>query len=109
MRKGLAKQIRNLVFAEDNEDRLAYAKSFIVQGHHLDYADGASLWSNVVQAFPPECIKFALNAAQDTLPHNANLCVWRKEAGLSDQCKLCNHQQTLLYMLKHYQVALNLL
>ena len=90
----LAKRSRNLVVTEDNEERLVHAKSLIVQGqlHHLDDVDGASLCSDVVQALPPECMKFALNAAQDTHPHNANLCVWRKEAGLSDQCKLCSHQ-----------------
>ena len=106
----LAKRSRNLVVTEDNEDRLAHAKSLIVQGqlHHLDDADGASLWLDVVQTLPPECMKFALNAAQDTLPHNANLCVWRKEAGHSDQCKLCSHRQTLFHVLNHCQVALNL-
>ena len=72
-----AKRSRNLVATEDNKDRLAHAKSLIVQGqlHHLDDADGASLWSDVVQDLPPECMKFALNASQDILPHNANLCV----------------------------------
>ena len=51
-------------------------------------------------------MKFALNAAEDTLPHNTNLSVWRREAGLSNQCKLCNQRQTLLHVLNHCQVAL---
>ena len=87
------KRSKNLVVKEDNYKRLVHARSLIVQGqlHLLNDTDGESLWSDVVQALSPECIKFVLNAAKDTLPHNANLSVWRKEAGLSDQCKLCNH------------------
>ena len=106
----LTKRSKNLVVTEDNEKRLEHARSLVVQGqlHLLDDTNGASLWSDVVQALPPECMKFALNAAQDTLPHNANLSVWMKEAGLSDQCKLCNHRQTLLHVLNHCQVALEL-
>ena len=109
-RKTLTKRSRNLVVTEDNEERLAHAKSLVVQGqlHHLDDTDGTSLWSYVVQTLPPKCMKFALNAAQDTLPHNANLAVWRRKAGLSDQCKLCNHRHTLLHVLNHCQVALDL-
>ena len=108
--KVLTKWSRNLVASEDNEERLAHAKSLTVQGqlHLLDDVDGASLWSDVVQGLPPECMKFALNAAQDTRPHNANLSVWRREAGLSDQCQLCNHRQTLLHVLNHCPVALDL-
>ena len=46
--------------------------------------------------------------AQDTLPHNANLSVWRRKEGLSDQCKLCSQRQTLLHVLNHCKVALGL-
>ena len=35
--------------------------------------------SEVVQKLPSDGLKFVLNAAQDTLPHNANLSVWRRE------------------------------
>ena len=61
-----------------------------------------------MQQLPPNCLKFALNAAQDTLPHNANLAVWRKE-GLSSQCKLCcGGRQTLSHVLNHCKAALEL-
>ena len=88
--------------AEDTEDRLSHAQSLMVQGplHHLTDSDAASVWADVVQALPPETMKFALNAAQDTLPHNANLSVWRREAGLSSECKLCHQRQTLLHVLR---------
>ena len=48
-------------------------------------------------------MKFALNAAQDTLPHNVNLAYWRN---LSDTFKLCGGRQTLLHLLNNCPVAL---
>ena len=50
-------------------------------------------------------MKFALNAASDTLPHNANLAQWR---GHSNACKLCGARQTLLHILNHCKKALDL-
>ena len=61
----------------------------------------------VRNSLPPECLKFSLNAAQDTLPHNANLAIWRRREGLSDQCKLCSERQTLSHVLNHCKVALD--
>ena len=64
----------------------------------------AKIWSKAVQNLPSHILKFALNAVQDTLPHNANLQCWRK---LSDACKLCGKRQTLLHILNNCPVALN--
>ncbi len=50
-------------------------------------------------------MKFALNASQDTLPHNSNLARWKN---LSPACKLCGQRQTLQHVLNHCEVALNL-
>ena len=81
-RQLLMKCTRNLVATEDVERRLDHAKSLTAQGqlHHLVDSDAATLWSEVVQKLPPEPMKFALNAAQDTLPHNSNLSLWMREA-----------------------------
>ena len=79
------------------------------QLHHLVENDAATMWSEVVQKLPPERMKFALNAAQDTLPHNSNLALWRRDAGPSSLCKLCNSvKQTLLHILNHCQKSLEL-
>ena len=51
-------------------------------------------------------LKFSLNAVQDTLPHNANLAVWRKNAKVSDSCKLCNERQSLAHVLNCCPVVL---
>jgi hypothetical protein len=65
--------------------------------------DTASIWSKAVQALPAQQMKFALNAAVDTLPHNANLNLWRKKE--SDACPLCGERQTLIHVLNCCQVA----
>ena len=66
----------------------------------------ASTWSSAVLQLPPEVLSFSLNAAQDTLPHNANLALWRKKDGLSDVCKLCRRRQTLSHVLRKCPVSL---
>ena len=66
---------------------------------------GAHIWAAAVAALSSETMKFVLNAATDTLPHNANLALWR---GLNDSCRLCGHRQTLSNVLNHCEVALNL-
>ena len=53
-------------------------------------------------------MKFALNAASDTLPHNANLALWRKGDHLSAASKLCGKRQTLCHVLNNCKVALEL-
>ena len=62
----------------------------------------------VVQKLPSELLKFAINAVQDTLPHNGNLAVWRKREGLSSWCQLCGERQTLLRVLNNCPKALNM-
>ena len=62
----------------------------------------------MTQKIPPEGMKLALNTAQDTLPHNVNLSVWRREEDLSGQRKLCCQCQTLLHIFNHCQVTLGL-
>ena len=50
-------------------------------------------------------LKFALNACQDTLPHNSNLALWK---GQSAECKLCGERQTLHHILCNCPVAFDL-
>ena len=89
-------------------ERLEHSRSLPHQGelHRLMERDAATLWSETVQKLPPEALKFALNAAQNTLPHNANLAIWRRS---ESHCKLCGERQTLVHILNHCQVVLDLL
>ena len=50
--------------------------------------------------------KFALNAAVDTLPHNANLHLWNKEK--SAACPLCGECQSLIHVLNCCSVVRDL-
>ena len=68
----------------------------------------ANIWSSAVLQLPPEVMKFSMNAAQDTLPHNANLAMWKRKESLSDECKLCGVRQTLPHILNQCSLALQL-
>ena len=91
----------HLVAAEDMED---HAKSLRVQGqlHHLVDDTAASLWSEVVQKLPPECM---LRIPSPIMP--TCQCGGGKQVSRS-LCKLCGKRQTLLHVLNHCQVALEL-
>ena len=41
----------------------------------------------------------------DTLPHNANLYLWRKKEKETDTCRLCGEKQTLIHVLNCCSVA----
>ena len=49
-------------------------------------------------------MKFTLHSAVDTLPHNANLHLWKKRG--DDSCSLCGDRQTLIHVLNICPVAL---
>ena len=68
----------------------------------------ASTWSSALLQLPPKVLSFSLKVAQDTLPHNANLAVWRKRDGLSDVCKLFKMRQTLAHALNQCPFPLHL-
>ena len=71
-RKALMSQAKKAVKATETAERLEHARGLSSQGelHHLVEEDAAALWSETVQQLPPDCLKYA---AQDTLPHDANL------------------------------------
>ena len=61
-------------------------------------------WSTAVWALPSHIMSFALNATQDTLPHNSNLVRWKRN--VSPQCRLCGQLQTLHHVFNACPVAL---
>ena len=63
----------------------------------------------VMRSQDSEDMKFTLNSATDTLPHNSNLVRWYRGT-LSNACKLCGQKQTLVYIhiLNNCDVALKL-
>ena len=95
----LAKRAKNAVMSEDAMERRKYAESLPVQGQLMRVHSFASdIWATTVGGLGSEVLKFALNAATDTLPHNSN----------QEQCKLCGKKQTLLHVLNNCEVTLKL-
>jgi len=109
-RQTLAKRAKVKVTKEDATARLEHAKSLECQGQVFREVDetAASLWAKAVLTLSPDRLKFALNAAQDTLPHNVNLSRWRHKDGLSSACRLCGERQTLMHVLNNCPEALNM-
>ena len=109
-RKALLKRAKAQVSEFDSEARLEYARSLPHQGQLLRSTEdkAAGIWSSAVLQLPPQVLSFSLNAAQDMLPHNANLALWRRRDGLSDACKLCGMSQTLPHILNQCPVSLHL-
>ncbi len=97
-RKSLAAAAKRNAQQADDKKR-EELKSLEKQGQMLRTTTpvGASLWVKAVQSLPAEQMRFALNAAVDTLPHNANLHLWKKRE--SGSCPLCGRRQTLIHAL----------
>ena len=102
--KSLSLRSKKCVQADEVAERLPHDATLKVQGQIFELVDGIApaIWSKAVQSLPSGLMKFALNAAQDTLSHNVNLAHWHN---LSDTCKLCRGRQTLLHLLNNCPVA----
>lgn len=106
-RKSLSNGAKVLVVEEANEEILDRLLSLEKEGqmYRNTSSDAAKLWGSVLVHLPDEQMKFALNSAVDTLPHNANLHLWKKRG--DDNCPLCGDRQTLIHVLNMCPVALN--
>ena len=105
--KKLSKVSRTIVTEDDAEERQSVLLASQCRGEALRAVEGeaASQWSSALERRPTAKLKFALNACQDTFPHNANLALWK---GHCSSCKLCGEKQTLLHVLCNSPVALQL-
>ena len=67
--------------SEDNGVTLDEHKAVPWQGQLAITApttESATILAELLKALPSQDLKFALNAMNDALPHNANLNLWRK-------------------------------
>ena len=106
--KKLKRRATARVLENDNESRAAGLHSLERQGHMMRACstESVSIWAKVVQALPPDQLRFILNATVDTLPHNSNLYLWKKKPQAT--CPLCGEQQTLIHVLNCCHVARDL-
>ena len=66
--------------------------------------EAAEVWGRALVKLSDDQRKFALNSALDTLPHNANLHLWKKRGDAN--CTLCGERQTLIHVLNNCPMAL---
>ena len=106
-RQTLARRVKMKMTTEDATARREQAEALPLQGQLLRDSSSASdfVWATAVSTLDSEVLKFALNSATDTLPHNSNLAKWNKGIH-SNTCKLCGKNQSLLHVLNNCEVAL---
>ena len=105
-RKSLARGAKLIVQEEAFEERHERLLSQEREGQmfRCTSSDAADIWGRALMDLSDEHRKFAINSAVDTLPHNANLHLWRKRN--DDACPLCGDRQTLIHVLNACPVAL---
>ena len=109
-RSTLAAEDHTQIDRSKEEKRISHA-SALAKEHYLFTMKekGDDLWSSTVPKLLGNHFAFAMAASVDSLPHNSNLCRWRKIS--SDLCSICSkigrqHKQTLAHVLSHCQEAI---
>ena len=108
-RKVLVKRVRNLIASEEGEELATALHVLPQQGEMVRHFEGnsAAIWARCLEKLPPEPLRFALNAAVDTLPTNYNLHKWGKRT--SAMCPLCSEsRQSLQHVLNNCSKAMEL-
>ena len=106
----LAVEARKRIVSRDEADLTTHASS-LMKEHDLFAIKEKDdeLWSSTVTKLPENLFVFAMAASVDSLPHNSNLCRWRKlsSALCTICCKIGSHcKQTLAHVLSHCQATL---
>ena len=74
----LAKRAKGYLSSEDSVARREHVESLPSQGELMRATSYTpDIWASSVVMLGSEGLKFTLNAATDTLPHNCNLARWR--------------------------------
>ena len=71
------RKVKSAIMEKETIHRLENDKSRKHQGQFLHVIEEAEarIWSFVVLQLTPQMLHFSMNASQDTLPYDANLCV----------------------------------
>ena len=91
-----SKVAKSMFREEDMEVKLSLMLASERRGEALRIAEGeaAAQWACALENLTPLHLKFALNACQDTLPHNSNLAPWKaamwRGAGASPSWSVCH-------------------
>ena len=74
-KRTLVRRVKAYIMEKETAKRLERVKSRKHQGQllHETEDEAARIWSSAVLQLPPQVLRFSMNVAHDTLPHNANL------------------------------------
>ena len=105
IRKTLTTATKLLVREDDDDRHFQSLQRLEKQGHisRCSSPNGAKIWAKALEGAKDEHLRFALNSAVDTLPHNANLFLWKKR--IDDSCPLCGERQTLIHVYTQYMFS----
>ena len=104
--KQVRERAKSRVEEVDTDARLCHSTSLSRQNLPLrDDSRAPQLWSATIFTLTEKVLRFALNSLTDTLPHNANLHLWKRIT--TPACILCGKRQTLLHVLNACPYALN--
>ena len=104
--KQVRERAKSRVEEVDTDARLYHSTSLSRQNLPLrDDSRAPQLWSATIFTLTEQVLRFALNSLTDTLPHNANLHLWKRIT--TPVCILCVERQTLLHVLNACPYALN--
>ena len=104
--KQVRERAKSRVEEVDTDARLYHSTSISRQNLPLrDDSRAPQLWSATILTLTEQVLRFALNSLTDTLPHNANLHLWKRIT--TPACILCAERQTLLHVLNACPYALN--
>ena len=80
-RKTLLAAVKRRIQEKDRSDRLSKLEKLEKQVQMIASVEEneIEIWANTVQSLPAQQMRFVLNAAVDTLPHNTNLHLWGKD------------------------------
>ena len=103
LKRKVTKQIQD----ENSQMHLNNVQCLDVQGCFLPIMDSScptDYWSRAAWSLPARQMSFAVNSAQNTLPHNTNLVRWK--GPVSSMCPLYGGLQTLRHILNRCKQAL---
>ena len=109
-RSTVAAEARLQVDRNEEEEHLSHASALAKEHDLVTLKEkGDNLWSSTMPKLPENHFALAMAASVDSLPHNSNLCRWKKIS--SDLCTICckigrHHKQTLAHVLSHCQAAI---
>ena len=105
-RRSLSNQAKAMVQEEVCNEKHDQLLSLEGEGQmfRLASSDAAEIWGRTLVELSDKHRKFTINSTVDTLPHNANLHLWRQRK--DDTCPLCGNRQTLIHVLNTCLVAL---